>query len=75
LGVNIASFGGGTNIFIQGAGMAEDPQSNIIALFSNELEVKFPCPRLSEDDAFLSNTPTGTLVYRLPAPHSIMGVP
>jgi hypothetical protein len=30
---------------------------------------------LTEDDAFLSNTPTGTLVYRIPAPHVLMGVP
>jgi hypothetical protein len=28
---------------------------------------------LTEDDAFLSNTPTGTLVYRIPAPHILMG--
>jgi len=28
---------------------------------------------LTEDDAFLSNTPTGTLVYRVPAPHVLMG--
>jgi hypothetical protein len=36
---------------------------------------KLPAPRLTEDDAFLSNTPTGTLVYRIPAPHVLLGVP
>jgi hypothetical protein len=30
---------------------------------------------LTEDDAFLSNTPTGTLVFRIPSPHVLMGVP
>jgi len=32
-------------------------------------------PRLTEDDAFLSNTPAGTMVYRIPAPHVLMGMP
>jgi hypothetical protein len=32
-------------------------------------------PRLTEDDAFLSNTPTGILVYRIPSPHDLMGIP
>lgn len=28
-----------------------------------------------EDDEFLSNIPTGTLVYRIPAPHILMKLP
>jgi hypothetical protein len=30
---------------------------------------------MTEDDAFLSNIPTGMLVYRIPSPHVLMGVP
>lgn len=74
-GVGLASFGGGTNIFIQGAGMADDPQSNVVQFYSHKHEAKFIGPGLTEDDAFLSNTPTGTLVYRIPSPHVLMGVP
>lgn len=55
--------------------MADDPQSNVVQFWSNEFETKFLAPRLTEDDAFLSNTPTGTLVYRIPAPHVLMGIP
>jgi hypothetical protein len=55
--------------------MADDPQSNVVQFWSSEYETKFLAPRLTEDDAFLSNTPTGTLVYRIPAPHTLMGVP
>lgn len=71
----MASFGGGTNIFLQGFGFADDPQSNVVQFWSNEKNAKFLAPRLTEDDAFLSNTPTGTLVYRIPAPHVLMGIP
>jgi hypothetical protein len=74
-GVSYASFGGGTNIFLQGAGMADDPQSNVVQFYSDEYKQKFLAPRLTEDDAFLSNTPTGTLVYRIPSPHVLMGMP
>lgn len=55
--------------------MADDPQSNIIQFWSNELKIKMTAPKLTEDDAFLSNTPTGTLVYRVPAPHTLTGQP
>lgn len=37
-GVSIASFGGGTNIFIQGVGLAENPQSNVVSFFNTENE-------------------------------------
>jgi hypothetical protein len=56
-------------------GMADDPQSNVVQFWSNELETKFLAPKLTEDDTFLSNTPTGTLVYRVPAPHTLIGIP
>jgi hypothetical protein len=55
--------------------MADDPQSNVVQFFWEEKEQKFLAPRLTEDDAFLSNTPTGTLVYRIPSPHALMGIP
>jgi hypothetical protein len=56
--------------------MADDPQSNVVVFRSAEFDNReFLGPRLTEDDAFLSNTPTGTLVYRIPAPHVLMGVP
>jgi len=39
------------------------------------MERQFLAPKLTEDDTFLSNTPSGSLVYRVPAPHVFMGVP
>ena len=33
-GVPYASFGGGTNIFVKGVGLAENPQSNDVILYS-----------------------------------------
>jgi hypothetical protein len=36
-GVGYASFGGGTHIFIKGDAFNDDPQSNIVMLFSEEL--------------------------------------
>jgi hypothetical protein len=47
----------------------------VVQFYSNDFETKFMGPRLTEDDAFLSNTPTGTLVYRVPSPHVLMGMP
>jgi len=37
-GIEWASFGGGTHIFIKGEGLAENPQSNFVHLYSNEFE-------------------------------------
>ena len=34
---------------------------------------QFIAPKLTEDDAFLSNPGAGTIVYRIPAPHILMG--
>jgi len=55
--------------------MADDPQSNVVGFWNKEFDREFLAPKLTEDDAFLSNTPSGTLVYRVPAPHTLMGVP
>lgn len=56
--------------------MADDPQSNVVIFAVKEMDDKeFIGPRLTEDDAFLSNTPSGTLVYRIPAPHVLINVP
>jgi hypothetical protein len=55
--------------------MADNPQSNVVTFWSTELEIMFFGPKLTEDDAFLSNTPTGTLVYRIPSPHVLMSLP
>lgn len=42
---------------------------------SADWDSEFVGPLLTEDDAFLSNTPSGTLVYRIPSPHVLMGRP
>jgi hypothetical protein len=55
--------------------MADSPQSNVVQFWSADFKAKFLGPKLTEDDAFLSNTPTGILVYRIPAPHVLMGIP
>jgi hypothetical protein len=41
---------------------------------SVERKLTYVAPTLTEDDAFLSNTPSGTIVYRLPSPHYLMNV-
>ena len=51
-GVGYASFNGGTNIFIKGAHLNENPQSNSIYLRSVELDATVQAPQLTEDDAF-----------------------
>lgn len=74
-GIAWASFGGGTNIFVKGVGLAENPQSNDVILTSKEFERDIPSFRLTEDDAFGSNTLLGTIAYRLPAIDKLMGIP
>ena len=77
-GVSLASFGGGTNIWIQGTALSTDPQSNVVVFTSLDESLKgrqFIAPKLTEDDAFLSNPGAGTIVYRIPAPHILMGFP
>ena len=71
-----ASFGGGTNIFIKGQGLAENPSSNLVILEAQDFDnkPKFVAPKLNADDEFLSATPMGFIVYRVPAPHTLMGV-
>jgi hypothetical protein len=55
--------------------MSDNPQSNIVIMESEEMKQKFVAPSLTEDDAFLSNTASGTVVYRLPSPHALIGIP
>lgn len=79
-GISWASFGGGTNIFIQGVGLAENPQSNTVMLTSEDIKgdngpMRFVAPKLTEDDAFLSQPQAGFIVYRLPAVHELIQSP
>lgn len=69
-----ASFNGGTNIFIKGPELNENPQSNIVWLRSYEFNnVEIPAPPLDEDDAFNSNPMLGFITYRIPSPHELFG--
>jgi hypothetical protein len=55
-----------------------NPQSNVVMFVGVDQKLKdmrFIAPALTEDDTFLSNTPSGTLVYRIPSPHVLMGIP
>jgi len=66
-GISWASFGGGTNIFIKGDGLMENPMANTPMLWSNDLNILVPCPPLNEDDAFNSNPILGFITYKLPS--------
>ena len=44
------------------------------ALDEDFLGMTFAGPTLTEDDAFLSHTANGVLVYRIPAPHVLMNL-
>jgi hypothetical protein len=58
--------------------LAENPQSNVVIFVAQDEKLKdkrFAGPALTEDDTFLSNTPSGMLVYRIPSPHKMMGIP
>ena len=69
-----ASFNGGTNIFIKGPELNENPQSNIVYLRSSEFNnIEIPAPPLTEDDAFNSNPMLGFITYRIPSPHELFG--
>ena len=74
-GVDYASFGGGTHIFIKGDAFHEDPQSNMILLESAELGQTVTAPLLSQDDAFNSNPMIGKIAYRLPSMVELFGLP
>lgn len=74
-GIPWASFAGGTNIFIKGVGLDENPQSNDVIFFSKEFNEKIPSLPLSEDDAFGSNALLGTLAYRIPSIEELFGQP
>lgn len=73
-GIKYASFGGGTNIFIKGVEFADNPQSNMVIFECTEtFQKEVIGPKLTEDDAFQSNPPAGFFLYRLSAPHVILG--
>ena len=74
-GIAHASFAGDTNIFIKGDGLVEAIQSNIVVMYSHELEVELVAPPLTENDAFGSNPNMGFLQYRLPSPATLFGFP
>jgi len=74
-GVGWASFGGGTNTFIKGSGLADNPQSNLIVMQSyKDPKWEGLAPKLTEDDAFLSSPDNGFITYRMSAPHVIMNM-
>jgi hypothetical protein len=73
--VKYASFGGGTNIFIKGLGLADNPQSNTVVLYSNDFEMEIISTPLTEDDTFNSHPMLGTIAYRLPSVDELLGVP
>jgi len=72
-GISYASFNGGTNIFIKGAHLHENPQTNTIYMRSVELESTIQAPQLTEDDAFQSQPLLGQITYRLPSVHVLLG--
>jgi len=74
-GCPYVSFGGGTNIFIKGVGLADNPQSNSVVMYSTEFEMEIPSLPLTEDDAFGSFPLLGSISYRLPSIDKLMGMP
>lgn len=74
-GVEYASFNGGTNIFIKGPELNENPHANIVYFRAPEFsDTEIPGTPLNEDDAFNSNPMLGFIVYRIPSPHELFGV-
>jgi len=74
-GVKWASYAGGTNIFIKGDRLSDDPQSNTVVMKSVEFDMEVVAPRLTEDDAFASNPILGTIAYRVPSLEKLYGLP
>ena len=71
-----ASFNGGTNIFIKGPNLADNPTANIIWFESVEYPgVNLPAPALDEDDAFNSNPLLGFITYRVPSIADLFAAP
>jgi len=69
-----ASFNGGTNIFIKGPNLNDNPAANVIWFESVEFSgVKLPAPTLTEDDSFNSNPLLGFITYRVPSVHELFG--
>ena len=52
-----------------------NPQSNLVFLYSHELEQTIMAPPLTEDDAFNSHPLLGTIAYRIPGLDTLFGYP
>ena len=74
-GIPWASMAGGTHIFIKGAGMADNSQSNIPVLYSHQFDYDLVSLPLSEDDSFNSHASLGHIAYRLPAIDELFALP
>jgi hypothetical protein len=74
-GVQWASFGGGTHIFIKGLGLSDTPSANIVMLYSDTFSKNVPSTTLTEDDSFNSQPMLGSIAYRLPALDVLLGIP
>jgi hypothetical protein len=75
VGVQWASFAGGTHIFIKGVGLSEAPEANIIMLESVEMASTIPGPPLSEADIFNSQPVAGHISYRIPSIPFLFNLP
>jgi hypothetical protein len=75
-GVNWASFGGGTSIYIKGVGLDTDnPESHQIIFESQEFEgTELVGPKMTNDDGFNSNPVLGHIAYRTPALWDLFGM-
>jgi hypothetical protein len=56
-------------------GLAEDPQSNTVVLYSNDFEMDITSIPLTEEDAFNSHPALGSIAYRLPSIDELFGAP
>ena len=56
-------------------GLAGDPQSNTVMLYSNDFEMDITSTPLTEDDSFNSHPMLGSIAYRLPSIDELFGVP
>jgi hypothetical protein len=56
-------------------GLAENPQSNTVVLYSNDFGMEITSTPLTEDDSFNSHPMLGSIAYRLPAIDELFGLP
>jgi hypothetical protein len=74
-GVNYASYGGGTHIFIMGVGLQKTAELNRVLLTSTQLNATVAAPPLSEEDVFNSHPQLGAIAYRLPSISNLFQLP